>query len=501
MRAALVIFLFALTAGAVLSCGPSDPPVCGPDNCSGCCDGDGNCVTFTNQVDTRCGAGGNACKSCPGTVQGFVCSERGTCIPGPDGEVTCGPDNCAGCCDGLQCVEYGAQTAAMCGASGTVCASCLGQQECRNGTCEQPQIDAGSCGAQGQSCCPGFSCSGGLQCQFGLCLAATSDAGTQTDAGVTGDAGISSDAGTQMDAGTVTDAGMTTPDAGTGGTLPIGEPCTQNGQCLSNQCRILGFPSGYCTQTCTSDAQCGAGATCGFDPSNSNARICLKTCPQGGSTGGCRPGYVCESRATPSTSSAAACVPGCTSPATCGSATTCDTRGFCCGANGYACCNGNSCEAGLGCDGDGYCKPMLGNIGAACTQNAQCQSNNCLPQQSGGAWSGGVCTQNCSASMQCPQGSRCADALSQDICLQSCSSPGGQSTCRSGYVCDKGWSGAGAVCMYACTAASQCGSNPGLGCSQGFCCGLSTYRCCGGNNGVGGTCASGVTCGPDGYCQ
>ncbi len=488
MRVALVFFFFVLAAGAIASCGPSEVPVCGPDNCAGCCDGEGNCVVFSNQSDTRCGAAGNACRSCSGTVAGFVCSARGTCIPDPEAAPSCSPDNCEGCCDGVQCVEYAVQTPDMCGAGGAFCASCLGGQQCQNGTCAQSMpADAGGCGSQGASCCPGFTCDDALQCQFGLCLPAMqTDAGTLTDAGMISDAGTVTDAGTQA-------------DAGSGGTLQVGEPCTQNGQCLSNQCRILGFPSGYCTQSCTSNAQCGAGAVCGVDPIEGTGRICLKTCPQGGQTSGCRSGYVCESRAT--ATGVAACLPGCTSPATCGSATSCDGRGFCCGAEGFACCNGSSCEAGLGCDTDGYCRPMLGDIGAACTQDAQCQSANCLPQQSGGGWTGGVCTQSCSSTSSCPAGSRCADALNPDICLQGCASAGSQGTCRSGYVCDKGWSNAGPVCIYACTSVSQCGTTPGLGCSQGFCCGLSTYRCCGGNAGVGGTCASGVTCGPDGYCQ
>jgi hypothetical protein len=477
MRVGLLILLVAM-AGA-LSCGPTEVAVCGPDNCQGCCTAEGNCLPFAGQNDLRCGSKGATCRSCPGTVAGFVCSPQGTCVPGEDQGLECSAETCVGCCEGLSCVPYADQSASACGALGGSCASCLGGNVCHQGACTSSPPDAGTCGGTGQACCTGFTCSSGLSCQFGVCQAGQADAGT-------------SDAGTQADAGTTVDAGT---DAGTGGSLAVGDACSLNSECQSNQCRIFGFPGGYCTQACTTNSECGAGAVCGYDPDDASLRICLRSCSLPGTTSECRSAYVCEKRATPS--GAPACVPGCNSPTSCGAATTCDSRGFCCGANGFACCEGTSCDVGLGCDTDKYCKPMLAGIGGACSQNAHCASSNCIPQQSNGSWPGGYCTQAC-ASAACPSGSKCVN-LSSAICMKSCPSPGGQSTCRSGYVCDLGWAGYGAgdaVCIYACTSAAECGTN--LSCTGGFCCGRTGYRCCGG---VGGTCQHGGTCGTNGYCQ
>ena len=473
MRAAIIVLLVPVLAALAFSCG-SEAPVCGPDNCTGCCSEAGDCLPYASQSKGSCGAEGAACKPCH--VAGFTCSERGTCVPDDEQPLECNADTCVGCCDGVNCLPYLEQNESACGAIGQACASCLGGAQCIQGACTilEPK-DAGTCGAQGEGCCPSFMCDAGLQCLFGVCQPeATQDAGH--DAG-TPDAGM-------QDAGT--------PDAGSGGTLPIGEPCTQSAQCASNVCRIINFPGGYCTRTCTTNAECGAGATCGTDPANASARICLKTCAEAGTTSGCRPDYVCEKRAHPN--GTPACVPGCTSQVSCSGASACDSRGFCCGLSGFACCEGSTCtEAGTGCGTDGYCEPMAGGVGAACTGNGDCQTGFCQ-QQTSGLWTGGYCTLQCGA-QSCPSGSVCSTGFSTAICLDACAQAGSQSDCRPGYVCDLGW-GPGATCVYACTSSSQCGSN--VSCQGGFCCGQVSYRCCGG---VGGSCPHGGTCGANGYCQ
>ncbi len=466
-------------AALALSCG-TEPLVCGPDNCSGCCTEAGDCLPSASQSKSSCGAEGAACKPCH--VAGFTCSERGTCVPDDTQTLACSADTCVGCCDGTVCIPHLEQSEAVCGALGAACASCLGNATCVQGDCVTPVQDAGGCGAAGESCCPSFMCDQGLSCLFGVC-----QPGVQQDGG-TSDAGVKD--GGMPDSGT--DAGT---DAGTGGTLPIGEPCTQSAQCASNLCRIVNFPGGYCTRACSSDGECGAGATCGIDPHNAPARICLKTCAQAGTPSGCRPDYVCEKRAHPA--GTPACVPGCTSVVNCGGASACDARGFCCGNEGFACCGGSTCNGpGTGCGTEGYCQPMAGGVGAACTGDGDCQSNDCITQQANGSWSGGYCTLQCGG-QSCPSGAVCSTGFSTAICLDTCAQAGSQSDCRQGYVCDLGWA-PGAVCVYACTSASQCSANGTVGCQGGFCCGQVGYRCCGG---VGGTCTFGGTCGANGYCS
>lgn len=335
--------------------------------------------------------------------------------------------------------------------------------------------DGGSCGGQGASCCAGGQCFLGLSCANGTCEVGAPDGGTQKD-------------------------------GGTSGTLPIGSACTVNSQCLSGSCRIAGFPGGYCTRSCTTSSDCPGGARCGADPGDSTgqSRLCLASCAPSGSAATCRNGYVCDQR---NVSGGGGCQPACISPATCGAASQCDPRGFCCGADGYACCNGTTCDPGLACGSDGYCQGPATNqpVGAACTGDSNCSSGSCVLEDPGGSagcttgpcFPGGYCSADC-ASASCPSGSSCSIYLSS-WCFQNCAQPGTANGCRAGYVCDKNWieGVSQAVCVDACNSNADCNS-PSLNCSGGFCCGKVGYRCCGG---VGGTCPNGGACGSDGYCQ
>jgi hypothetical protein len=146
-------------------------PTCGPNNCAGCCIGD-QCLLGTDQ--TACGQAGAQCTNCaansgkctPGSFAGGVCIAS-----------SCNASNCSGCCDGNgQCQGGFAQAA--CGAKGQSCfdcsrikGSCIGQQcnpppppicgpfNCPGccdsaGTCQVGVFD-NQCGSRGASC---FSC-------------------------------------------------------------------------------------------------------------------------------------------------------------------------------------------------------------------------------------------------------------------------------------------------------------------------------------------------------
>lgn len=384
----------------------------------------------------------------------------------------CSAATCDGCCQDGVCKPVADQDPAACGTGGGECEACIAGQSCNAGVCtDGGTTNPGTCGARGQACCSqGAACLTGLECKSGTC----------------GD-----------------------PDNGGGGTTAAGEACSSNSECAGSTsvCAQIGFPGGYCTKRCTTTADCPNGTTCGRDPTDPSAQICLNSCATAGSTTGCRTGYVCDKRL--SLDGTPQCIPGCTSPATCGEATTC-TGGFCCGAPGYACCGGSTCDGGATCV-NGYCQADAGAgaIGAACNDgSADCTSGKCeveIPQGTTGhpyctttdCWPGGYCTQDCGTNV-CPQGSACSRFFDPDLCLDLCTYDGGKSDCRDGYVCDRGWIGTDssiAVCVTACGSASDC--DAGAQCNGGFCCGLPGLSCCGG---VGGDCTSG-SCNGLGLCQ
>ncbi len=153
---------------------PSDPTVAptGGD-CEGCLNEAGICES--GEFDQSCGRGGSECVVCEAPAQ---CAE-GLCEEPP----SCGPDNCAGCCNGNDCVD--APTNASCGAGGSECTACNSEATCVDGDCELPCedscfgcctplgecIDDGdandqSCGLFGLQC---ETCTGDQFCDFGIC--------------------------------------------------------------------------------------------------------------------------------------------------------------------------------------------------------------------------------------------------------------------------------------------------------------------------------------------
>ncbi|WP_224243083.1 S8 family peptidase [Hyalangium gracile] len=105
-------------------------------------------------------------------------------------------------------------------------------------------------------------------------------------------------------------------------------------------------------------------------------------------------------------------------------------------------------------------------VGSACGSNADCpDGGRCVT-----AYPGGYCTRDCDR-QACPAGSKCYivdSASGARACIASCSGPGGgQSTCRSSYVCYDDEAGGG-QCLPDCRALDICGG-------AGFACNASGY--------------------------
>ena len=152
-------------------CVYTDP--CGPDNCAGCCDAEGACRLGTE--DPACGTGGGTCTDClDGACEDHACAY----------EEPCGPDNCAGCCDGSGGCRLGTENA-LCGRDGAACFACgdgtcegqecVYEEPCGPGNCSGCCDNAGvcqggtavtACGAGGNTC---HAC-GDQLCEAGGCV-------------------------------------------------------------------------------------------------------------------------------------------------------------------------------------------------------------------------------------------------------------------------------------------------------------------------------------------
>ena len=174
-----------------------------------------------------------------------------------------------------------------------------------------------------------------------------------------------------------------------------GNACANVGDCAGGLDAIcLGppgnpdFAGGYCATTgCTTNADCAAGAHCGF------------TDPQTGE------GF---------------CLPGCTADADC--------------RTGYACADPDG-------DATSECFPTAsgnGVTGVSCTAIQDCDGGAdgiCIAEQEDGTWSGGYCTIDCTSDADCTGDGTCVLVDPQagtNICLDACNST---ADCRTGYGC------------------------------------------------------------------
>lgn len=182
------------------------------------------------------------------------------------------------------------------------------------------------------------------------------------------------------------------------GPCPVGQACTSDADCPSGLCAdeaVNGFPSGMCTADCNADpSACPADAEC--------VGVCFPACT---SDADCRDGYSCFD----GQAGRPICYPDCVVN------TQCPTVGVC---NPYL----------------GLCAPLRGAglDGAACSGDADCESDYCEP-----SLPEGYCTSFCSlAGNTCGGDGVCAEVLYgyslMGACLDGCVS---DAQCRVDYTC------------------------------------------------------------------
>ncbi len=223
----------------------------------------------------------------------------------------------------------------------------------------------------------------------------------------------------------------------------VGAACASGPQCNSPWGVCLqpvslptttAWADGYCTQGCdTGGLTCPSGSSCvGME----TGKACLKNCSPG-TSGTCRPGYVCLARG----GGVNVCVSACNGDSDCG--------------NGYACriCD-NTCVPQQ--------KPGV-TIGEPCDKDAECGTyQKCLhpnghPQ--------GICSLPCGYNTcSCPDGSSCQPVgpNGSSMCVRSCFS----TTCASGLQCAPFAEGA-TGCMPPCRTSADC--QTGSTCDTGRC--------------------------------
>jgi hypothetical protein len=239
------------------------------------------------------------------------------------------------------------------------------------------------------------------------------------------------------------DAGPQVPAGQTGAPCSQDSNCTQGPQplCIT---QAFDFNNGYCTSSCTSNAQCGTGNPCvantGFTTtSGTPISVCLEGCT---TDADCRAGYYCLDFQGQSF-----CWNDCKNDNECIQAgETCNV------ATGRCSTPGMNTDAGMtGGNGDGgtppptdagpYTPPGPGQTGAPCSgRRGSCTEGPgpyCFTAQND--WPNGYCSSSCSTDSDCGAGNICETGAIQDqngdniaACLEGC---GSNADCRSGYNC------------------------------------------------------------------
>ena len=321
------------------------------------------------------------------------------------------------------------------------------------------------------------------------------------------------------------DNGEPVPDASVTPALAdesAGKGCSTDDDCSPGMCLttftasgggMMDAPGGYCSLTCMSDADCGAGGTCsgafaGIAGLGAMPGRCLKGCAMDAD---CRDGYRCVTALGMSVSSGAQDPTGGLLGGS-GCEPIPETQQLPDGVVGKACekhsdCGEGRCQraAGMLAYPDGYCT-------GACLQDSECGKNGvCAPSAGAGA---GSCSLRCEQDDDCREGYRCRSISGQLQC-----SPGAAplpdnvvgNACEDDAACggaamacasNLGQSAAvGGYCTQTCVDATDCGAGgvcvgalpPQLpaelaGLLGGM--GASCYKACSDNTG----CRAGYTC-------
>lgn len=76
---------------------------------------------------------------------------------------------------------------------------------------------------------------------------------------------------------------------------PIGGHCKQSYECTTYDCRTnTKHPNGYCTESCTSSAECGANGICVLASASATAGSCAPRCASPGSRSSCTNESMCR---------------------------------------------------------------------------------------------------------------------------------------------------------------------------------------------------------------
>ena len=253
------------------------------------------------------------------------------------------------------------------------------------------------------------------------------DAGSGVDAAApTVDTSLEVDTPTVRDV-PATDVVRDAPDAST---RPTFAPCTTTTQCGAipmARCLTVadGYPTGYCTRGCTSDAVCGADGIC---LPYQNTSLCFRRCD---TATDCRAGYQCFTARGTGDTAEHACFPFCSTDAQCPGAA-CNTYSRFCGTVDTA----------------------AADNGAPCTTGTDCRSGRCFTELSAASgdatgYLGGQCYSRCTILPaadyagptyprgECPAHSVCEWGAGQSagqpgLCRDECTT---EADCRPGFIC------------------------------------------------------------------
>ena len=447
---------------------------------------------------------GAVCNDAPGLPGGYCmsgCQVDADCAAGTHcgttsaGGQICVPD-CAvnqDCRAGYECFDWLGDFANTCGpvanGNGVVGEACTVLQDCaggQDGFCiSTPDWFEGSCS---ETCSSTNACPAGSHCAYidpvsgqGACVAdCTSGADCRTNYSC-------------IDA----DDDQTTECAPTGdGSGVIGEACAGVYECAGGADAFCiqeaqGWRAGYCSASCTSNADCPAGSHCGNQNPTTGAGLCVADCT---GDGDCRAdGYTCFDWDS-STVASTECAPGGTGDGLQGEA--CEGVWECDGGAGAFCVTDDSgwpdgycvlggCTANADCSANAHCGffdtttgegVCLGNCGtdADCRADYGCfdldadQVPECLPEGDGPVGSScgsfvdcggrenaicapdpgfpaGMCLLDCSPGIgtTCPANTACVAFLALSACVPSCTS---NADCRAGYTCQNDGTG-NQVCL------------------------------------------------------
>ncbi len=474
----------------------------------GACDGAGSCMVPASASCFPFTCGLNACRStCASDADcaaGQYCN-GGSCGLKANGAVCQTGTEClsAVCAQGVCCGTTCTGTCRSCAVKGSVgvCSAVPAGGSDPTGQCSDK--GAASCGTTGL-CNGAGACAvyaAGTQCAPPTC---PSGATTATLARTCDGAGTCKTAATQScspfacNATTQTCVSVCTTDAdcasgqfctaGSCGLRRLGQICTADNQCASNNC-VDGV--------CCSAATCGACQSCNLAGSAGSCQpvpagsaephqLCAAN-PPCGFTGTCNGAGACQNAAAGTACGASACSGSTSTSSACNGAGTCTQTGvacpghFNCGASGCltACGSDTDCVTGYTCQ-SGSCS-NLKPLGSACTASSECFSGACTDH---------VCCQSasCGACKACNLTGTCAPLPSGTICAAAACKSGRTGTLNAASTCDSAGNcvaGAtidctpqacvNAACTVVCTSPTDCA--PGHSCKAEVDAGVSVNRC------------------------